>query len=148
MERADITRIVIAAQAAYAPLHFIGGFIGERHAEYVGGRDADLVHKIGKTVRQRACFARTCARDHAHEPFGRRNRLPLPFVEPFEQIHIDPSVLMIPYILAFVSGGYKNKAHKKRRKPSGSRRLIISYFTYSSSVMPLSCIAVAAATPT
>ena len=57
-------------QVRDAPHHFAGGFVGERQQKNAIGRNP-LLQQISDPIRERACLARACARDHQCRP-GRR----------------------------------------------------------------------------
>ena len=91
MEGVDIAGVVVAGQIVDALAHLVRGLVGERHAQQISRQNAQLRHQIREPARQRPRLAGARARDHAHEALGRRDRLPLRRVQPFEQIHIRTS---------------------------------------------------------
>jgi hypothetical protein len=84
VERADISCVVVARQAAYALTHLVCRFVGESHAQYAARHYADLVNKVCKAVRERPGFtgARPCY--HTYKAFCCACRLPLALIQAFE----------------------------------------------------------------
>ena len=91
VEGVDIAGVVVAGQVVDALAHLVRGLVGKGHAQQVSRQNAELRHQIREPARQRPRLAGARARDHAHEALGRRDRLPLRRVQPFEQIHIRTS---------------------------------------------------------
>ena len=87
VERVDVPRVVVAGQLVDALAHLVRGLVREGDAQDVPGQDADVVHKVREPVGEGSRLAGPGARDDADVPFGRGDRLPLLFVEAFEQVH-------------------------------------------------------------
>ena len=81
MKSGNIARIVVACKLPYTRAHFVCGFIRKSNAENIRRKNADFVYKIGKSVSQSACLARTCTGYYAHKTFCGGNSQFLFFVE-------------------------------------------------------------------
>lgn len=86
VKSADVSGEGIADDGFDALPHFEGGFVCERNAQDVFGENADARHEVGKTAREGARFARTCAGNDADIAFGRSNGVSLGFVEIVENV--------------------------------------------------------------
>lgn len=73
MEGIDIACIVIAGELLDAVAHLVGGLIREGYAENMAGQDAEFIHEICESVRERSGLTGACACDNADVAFGAGN---------------------------------------------------------------------------